>query len=103
MVGNQRVLLLLLTAIESDGTCFSNRKEPVANPGSNGKKDVISGREENNIYAKVYHKDGTEIDLTKNSLPSGGKYEKVSIVAKGQMTRVPILNMFQISRFELGS
>ncbi|KAG7241856.1 hypothetical protein INR49_024826 [Caranx melampygus] len=52
------------------------RKEPVANPGSNGKKDVISGREESNIYAKVYHKDGTEIDLTKNSLPSGGKYEK---------------------------
>ncbi|TKS72574.1 NEDD4-binding protein 3 [Collichthys lucidus] len=32
--------------------------------------------EEDNLYAKVYHKDGTEVDLTKNSLPSGGKYEK---------------------------
>lgn len=96
-------VVVVEAAIESDGACFSNRKEPVANPGSNGKKDVISGREENNIYTKVYHKDGTEIDLTKNSLPSGGKYEKVSIVAKDQMTRVRILNMFQSSRFELGS
>ncbi|XP_018531093.1 LOW QUALITY PROTEIN: NEDD4-binding protein 3-A [Lates calcarifer] len=54
------------------------RKEPKANPGSDGKKDIISGlsREEDNVYAKVYHKDGTEVDLTKNSLPSGGKYEK---------------------------
>ncbi|XP_076594878.1 NEDD4-binding protein 3-A isoform X2 [Chaetodon auriga] len=58
------------------------RKEPKANPSSDGKKDIISGlgsasaREEDNLYAKVYHKDGTEVDLTKNSLPSGGKYEK---------------------------
>ncbi|GAA6226374.1 NEDD4-binding protein 3 homolog [Lates japonicus] len=54
------------------------RKEPKANPGSDSKKDIISGlsREEDNVYAKVYHKDGTEVDLTKNSLPSGGKYEK---------------------------
>ncbi|XP_068451543.1 NEDD4-binding protein 3-A [Clinocottus analis] len=55
------------------------RKEPKAR---GGKKDVISGlgsasgREEDGLYAKVYHKDGTEIDLTKNSLPSAGKYEK---------------------------
>ncbi|XP_068570583.1 NEDD4-binding protein 3-A isoform X1 [Cebidichthys violaceus] len=58
------------------------RKEPKA---SDGKKDVISGlssasgREEDGLYAKVYHKDGTEIDLTKNSLPSGGKYEKARL------------------------
>ncbi|XP_041800053.1 NEDD4-binding protein 3-A isoform X2 [Chelmon rostratus] len=58
------------------------RKEPKVNSSSDGKKDVISGlgsataREEDNLYAKVYHKDGTKVDLTKNSLPSGGKYEK---------------------------
>uniref|UniRef100_A0A3Q3WS15 Uncharacterized protein n=1 Tax=Mola mola TaxID=94237 RepID=A0A3Q3WS15_MOLML len=28
---------------------------------------------EDNLYAKIYHKDGTEVDLTKNSLPSGSK------------------------------
>ncbi|XP_056294758.1 NEDD4-binding protein 3-A isoform X2 [Pseudoliparis swirei] len=43
------------------------RKEPKA---SGGKKDAFSGHEENRLYAKVYHKDGTEVDLTKNSLPS---------------------------------
>ncbi|KAK2849350.1 hypothetical protein Q5P01_009184 [Channa striata] len=59
-----------------------SRKEPKANPGSDNKKDIISGlssgsgHEEENIYTKIYHKDGTEVDLTKNSLPSGGKYEK---------------------------
>lgn len=58
------------------------RKEPKANPSGDSKKDIISGlssvsgREDDNVYAKVYHKDGTEVDLTKNSLPSGGKYEK---------------------------
>lgn len=59
-----------------------HRKEPKANAGSDGKKDIssASGQEEENVYAKVYNKDGTEIDLTKNSLPSGGKYEKVNIV-----------------------
>lgn len=63
-----------------------NRKEPKGSTSSDGKKDVIpglscaSGREDDNLYAKVYHKDGTEIDLTKNSLPSGSKYEKVNIV-----------------------
>ncbi|XP_042349915.1 NEDD4-binding protein 3-A [Plectropomus leopardus] len=61
------------------------RKEPKASASSDGKKDVIpclsptSGREEDNLYAKVYHKDGTEVDLTKNSLPSGGKYEKARL------------------------
>ncbi|KAL3045084.1 hypothetical protein OYC64_013360 [Pagothenia borchgrevinki] len=59
------------------------RREPKA--GADGKKDVIpglssaTGREEDNLYAKVYHKDGTEIDLTKNSLPSAGKYEKARL------------------------
>lgn len=67
-------------------TVFPNRKEPKANPSSDNNKDIISGltsvggREEDNVYAKVYHKDGTEVDLTKNSLPSGGKYEKVNVV-----------------------
>ncbi|XP_072252102.1 NEDD4-binding protein 3-A [Leuresthes tenuis] len=53
------------------------RKEPKANAGGDGKRDIIVGQEEDDVYAKVYHKDGTEVDLTKNSLPSGGKYEKV--------------------------
>ena len=63
-----------------------HRKEPKANLSSVGKKEVISGtgsaanRKEDNLYAKIYHKDGTEVDLTKNSLPSGSKYEKVKIV-----------------------
>ncbi|XP_074531002.1 NEDD4-binding protein 3-A [Halichoeres trimaculatus] len=58
------------------------RKEPKASQSSEGKKDIISGlsstssREEESLYAKVYSKDGTEVDLTKNSLPSSGKYEK---------------------------
>ncbi|KAM7000576.1 NEDD4-binding protein 3-A isoform 1-T2 [Tautogolabrus adspersus] len=58
------------------------RKEPKASQSSDGKKDIISGlsstsgREDENLYAKVYNKDGTEVDLTKNSLPSSGKYEK---------------------------
>ncbi|KAI5100836.1 NEDD4-binding protein 3-B isoform X1 [Silurus meridionalis] len=33
-------------------------------------------REEENLYAKVYHKDGKEVDLGKNSLPIGGKFDK---------------------------
>ncbi|XP_060935516.1 NEDD4-binding protein 3-A isoform X2 [Limanda limanda] len=58
------------------------RKEPKTHPGSDGRTDIISGLSsasgrEDDIYAKVFSKDGTEIDLTKNSLPSGGKYEKV--------------------------
>ncbi|KAF3693727.1 NEDD4-binding protein 3-A [Channa argus] len=62
-----------------------SRKEPKANPGSDSKKNItsglssVSGHEEENIYTKIYHKDGTEVDLTKNSLPSGGKYEKAHI------------------------
>ncbi|XP_027864480.1 NEDD4-binding protein 3-B [Xiphophorus couchianus] len=53
------------------------RKEPKAGPSGNGKRDVIGGLVEDDVFAKVYSKDGTEIDLSKNSLPSGGKYEKV--------------------------
>lgn len=47
-----------------------------------GKKDIVSGlssvggREDDSVFPKIYSKDGTEVDLTKNSLPSGGKYEK---------------------------
>ncbi|KAK2834124.1 hypothetical protein Q7C36_014825 [Tachysurus vachellii] len=33
-------------------------------------------REEENLYAKVYHKDGKEVDLGKNSLPIRGKFDK---------------------------
>ncbi|KAJ8282740.1 hypothetical protein COCON_G00052590 [Conger conger] len=56
------------------------KKEPKA-----GGKHIISsissikrghGREEENVYSKVYHKDGRDLDLGKNSLPMGGKYEK---------------------------
>ncbi|XP_054890205.1 NEDD4-binding protein 3-B [Poeciliopsis prolifica] len=53
------------------------RKEPKVGPSGDGKRDVIGGLVEDDVFAKVYSKDGTEIDLTKNSLPSGGKYEKV--------------------------
>ncbi|XP_054647699.1 NEDD4-binding protein 3-A [Dunckerocampus dactyliophorus] len=58
------------------------RKEPKSNQSGGTKKDIITsvgGREEENLYARVFHKDGTEIDLTKNSLPSGGKYEKARL------------------------
>ncbi|XP_029963289.1 NEDD4-binding protein 3-A [Salarias fasciatus] len=57
-----------------------SRKEHKAS--GDGKKDIISGLssvsgcEDDSVFGKVYKKDGTEIDLTKNSLPSGGKYEK---------------------------
>ncbi|KAM9741417.1 NEDD4-binding protein 3-A isoform 1-T3 [Menidia menidia] len=56
---------------------ITSRKETKANGSGEGKRDIIAGREEDDVYAKVYNKDGTEVDLTKNSLPSGGKYEKV--------------------------
>ncbi|TSU88993.1 NEDD4-binding protein 3 [Bagarius yarrelli] len=55
------------------------RKEP------KGGKHIVFGnssikrehsREEENLYAKVYHKDGKEVDLGKNSLPIGGKFDK---------------------------
>ncbi len=51
-----------------------------------GSKHIISGtssikrehrREEDDVYTKVYHRDGKEIDLGKNSLPIGGKFDKV--------------------------
>lgn len=77
-----------------------NRKEPKANPGSDGKKDIISGlssasgQEEENVYAKVYHKDGTEVDLTKNSLPSGGKYEKVNIFVENTTNFKKVLVLY---------
>ncbi|XP_047676104.1 NEDD4-binding protein 3-A isoform X2 [Tachysurus fulvidraco] len=33
-------------------------------------------KEEENLYTKVYHKDGKEVDLGKNSLPIRGKFDK---------------------------
>lgn len=71
-------LVLSLLLMSSDALC-PNRKEPKASASGDGKRDVINGREGDDVYAKVYHKDGTEVDLTKNSLPSGGKYEKVNM------------------------
>lgn len=56
-----------------------NRKVPKGGSSADGKRDVIVGQEEDDVYAKVYAKDGTEVDLTKNSLPSRGKYEKVRL------------------------
>lgn len=53
---------------------------------SRGGKHIISGTssikrehssEEENVYTKVYHKDGREVDVGKNSLPIGGKFDKV--------------------------
>ncbi|RXN12557.1 NEDD4-binding 3-like protein [Labeo rohita] len=50
-----------------------------------GSKHIISGtssikrehrREEDDVYTKVYHRDGKEVDLGKNSLPIGGKFDK---------------------------
>lgn len=74
---NQRELLNYLNI---------SRKEPKAGPGGGGsRRDMLSGmasikrehgHEEDNIYTKVYHKDGTEVDVGNNSLPLGGKYEK---------------------------
>ncbi|XP_017282097.1 NEDD4-binding protein 3-A [Kryptolebias marmoratus] len=53
------------------------RKVPKGRLSSDGKRDVIVGREDDDVYTKVFAKNGTEVDLTKNSLPSGGKYEKI--------------------------
>uniref|UniRef100_A0A8C1N497 NEDD4 binding protein 3 n=1 Tax=Cyprinus carpio TaxID=7962 RepID=A0A8C1N497_CYPCA len=50
-----------------------------------GSKHIISGtssikrehrRAEDDDYTKVYHRDGKEVDLGKNSLPIGGKFDK---------------------------
>ncbi|XP_053497530.1 NEDD4-binding protein 3-A [Ictalurus furcatus] len=55
------------------------KKEPKAGKhivfGSSSNKREHS-REEENLYTKVYHKDGKEVDLGKNSLPIGGKFDK---------------------------
>lgn len=57
------------------------RKDPKVTQSGDNKRGLISsltslsGRDED-TFAKVYNKDGTEVDLTKNSLPSAGKYEK---------------------------
>lgn len=57
------------------------RKDPKLPQTVDNKRGLISsltslsGRDED-TFAKVYNKDGTEVDLTKNSLPSAGKYEK---------------------------
>ncbi|XP_030620940.1 NEDD4-binding protein 3-A [Chanos chanos] len=67
---NQRELLNYLNITKKD---------------SKGGKHIISGvssikrehgREEESMYAKVYHKDGKEVDVSKNSLPIGGKFDK---------------------------
>ncbi|XP_028975121.2 NEDD4-binding protein 3-B isoform X2 [Esox lucius] len=70
---NQRELLNYLNI---------TRKEPRAGSGSgSSRKDMFSSmqsikreQEEENIHTKVYHKDGTEVNISKNIM--GGKYEK---------------------------
>uniref|UniRef100_A0A8C6WP98 NEDD4 binding protein 3 n=1 Tax=Neogobius melanostomus TaxID=47308 RepID=A0A8C6WP98_9GOBI len=57
------------------------RKDPKVIQSGDNKRGVISSLTslsgcDEDTYAKVYSKDGTEVDLTKNSLPSAGKYEK---------------------------
>ncbi|XP_072293898.1 NEDD4-binding protein 3-A isoform X2 [Eucyclogobius newberryi] len=57
------------------------RKDPKVTPSGNNKRGIISSLTslsgcDEDTYTKVYNKDGTEVDLTKNSLPSAGKYEK---------------------------
>ncbi|MCI4381492.1 hypothetical protein PGIGA_G00252520 [Pangasianodon gigas] len=55
------------------------KKEPKAGKHivcSNSSIKREHSREEENLYAKVYHKDGKEVDLGKNSLPIGGKFDK---------------------------
>lgn len=57
------------------------------NPNSDSNTEGTSGvsavgtRKEDNLYAKIYNKDGAEVDLTKNSLPGSGKSEKVTLAA----------------------
>ncbi|CAB1337746.1 unnamed protein product [Coregonus sp. 'balchen'] len=72
---NQRELLNYLNITRKDVKADSG-------PGSS-RKDIFSsmqsinrehGHEEEHI--KLYHKDGTEVDVSKNSLPIRGKYEK---------------------------
>lgn len=62
------------------------RKDPKAGSGGACRKDILSvmssvarerGPEEGNIYTQVYRKDSPELELGGNSLPRGGKYEKV--------------------------
>ncbi|XP_071267725.1 NEDD4-binding protein 3-A-like [Salvelinus alpinus] len=72
---NQRELLNYLNITRKEAKAGSG-------PGSS-RKDIFSsmqsmnrehGHEEEHI--KLYYKDGTEVDVSKNSLPIGGKYEK---------------------------
>lgn len=57
-------------------------------------KHIISGtssikrehrREDEHVYTKVYHRDGKEVDLGKNSLPIGGKFDKVCLLHCNKM------------------
>ncbi|XP_060767177.1 NEDD4-binding protein 3-A isoform X2 [Neoarius graeffei] len=68
------------------------RKEPKAGKHivcSNSSIKREHSREEENLYAKVYHKDGKEVDLGKNSLPIGGKFDKVGTSANKGVLAVP--------------
>lgn len=81
------------------------RKETKSSASSDGKRDIIGGREEDEVFAKVYSKNGTEIDLTKNSLPSGGKYEKVRFRSSAFKPVTPknfssMQNLYPSSRLE---
>lgn len=57
------------------------RKDTRVSQSGDSKRGIISSLTslsgcDEDTYAKVYSRDGTEVDLTKNSLPSAGKYEK---------------------------
>lgn len=65
------------------------------NPSGDSNNEGTSGvsaagaRKEDNLYAKIYNKDGAEVDLTKNSLPSSGKSEKVTSAASSPSFQKP--------------
>lgn len=67
---------------------------PNGDNNSGGTAGVSSAgtRKEDNLYAKIYNKDGTEVDLTKNSLPGGGKYEKVRLKTETR-SDLPLLSL----------
>uniref|UniRef100_A0A3B1IQF0 NEDD4 binding protein 3 n=1 Tax=Astyanax mexicanus TaxID=7994 RepID=A0A3B1IQF0_ASTMX len=67
---NQRELLNYLNITKKE----SKAGKHIISGTSSIKREHSS--EEESVYAKVYHKDGREVDVGKNSLPIGGKFDK---------------------------
>ncbi|XP_072529643.1 NEDD4-binding protein 3-A [Salminus brasiliensis] len=67
---NQRELLNYLNITKKE----SKAGKHIISGTSSIKREHSS--EEENVYAKIYHKDGKEVDVGKNSLPIGGKFDK---------------------------